>query len=99
MASRQRLRLQGVAKTPPAIEGIPWPAHTLGDGARSKPVMVNAAMLGRIAQHLKAQEWARAMGRSRSTPSGLRLEKWAERWSRDKQLEGGGLAGSPATGE
>jgi len=61
--------------------------------------MVNAAMLGRIAQHLKAREWARAMGRSQNTPAGLRLEKWAESWSRNKQLEERGLAGSPVTGE
>jgi len=56
-------------------------------------------MLSRIAQHLKALEWARAMGKSQSTPAGLRLEKWAESWSRNKQLEERGLAGSPATGE
>lgn len=84
---------------PERSEGIPWRAHTLGDGARSKPVMVNAAMLSRIAQHLKAQEWARALGRTQSTPAGLRLEKWAENWSRNQQLKGRGLAESLARRE
>jgi hypothetical protein len=39
------------------------------------------------------------MGRRQSTPLGCGLEKWAERWSRNKQLEERGLAGSLRTGE
>lgn len=99
MVSPQRIRLQARTKTHPADEGIPWRAHRLGDEGRSKPVVVNAAMLSRIAQHLKAREWARARGKRQRTPSRLGLEKWAERWSRNKQLEERGLARSLATGE
>lgn len=99
LVSPQRIRLLAVAKTQPTDEGIQWRAHRLGDEVRSKAVAVNAATVGRIAQHLKAREWARARGRRQSTPSGLGLEKWAERWSRNKQLEERGLARSLATGE
>ncbi len=99
MVSPQRIRLQGVARTQPTDEGIQWRAHRLEDEGRSKPVVVNAAMVSRIAQHLKAREWARARGRRQSTPSGRGLEKWAERWSRNRQLEERGLAGSLATKE
>ena len=99
MVSPRRMRLQAVTKTHPTDEGIQWRAHRLEDEGRSKAVTVNAAMLSRIAQHLKAREWARAMGRRQSTPSGLGLEKWAERWSRNKQLEGRGPAGSLRIGE
>lgn len=97
--SPQRIRLQGVAKTHPADEGIPWRAHRLGDDGRSKPVVVNAAMVSRIAQHLKAREWARAMGKRQSTPLGSGLEKWAETWRRNKELEERRLAGPPAAGD
>ena len=96
--SPQRIRLQGVAKTSPADEGIRWPARRLGDEVSSKPVAVNAATVGRIAQQLKAWEWARAVGKRQGTPLGLRLEKWAETWRRDKELEERRLAGSPTSG-
>jgi hypothetical protein len=88
-----------MTKTHPTDEGIQWRAHRLGDEVRSKAVAVNAATVGRIAQHLRAREWARAMDRRQSTPLGSGLEKWAERWSRNKQLEERGLAGSLRTGE
>jgi len=96
VVSPQRIRL---TKTQPADEGIPWRAHRLGDEGRSKPVAVNAAMVSRIAQHLKARERARATGKRQSTPLGLGLEKWAERWSRNKQLDDRGLSGTLRTGE
>jgi len=99
VVSPRRMRLQAVTKTHPTDEGIQWRAHRLGDEVRSKAVAVNAATVGRIAQHLKAREWARARGRRQSTPSGLGLEKWAERWSRNKQLEERGPTGSLRIGE
>jgi len=96
VVSALRTRLPAMPQTSPADEGIQWPARRLGDEVSSKPVAVNAATLGRIAQQLKAWEWARAKGKRQGTPLGLRLEKWAETWRRDKELEERRLAGSPA---
>lgn len=98
VVSALRTRLPAMPQTSPADEGIRWPARRLGDEVSSKPVAVNAATLGRIAQHLKAWEWARAVGKRQGTPSGLRLEKWAETWRRNKELEERRLAGSPTLG-
>ena len=64
-----------------------------------RQVVMNAAMVSRVAHHLKAREWARAMGKRRSTPLGFRLEKWAETWRRNKELEEKRLAGSPTLGD
>ena len=96
VVSALRTRLPAMPQTSPADEGIRWPARRLGDEVSSKPVAVNAATLGRIAQHLKAREWARAMGKRQGTPLGSGLEKWAEAWRRNKELEERRLAGPPA---
>ena len=98
VVSALRTRLPAMPQTSPADEGIRWPARRLGDEVSSKPVAVNAATVGRIAQQLKAWEWARAVGKRQGTPLGLRLEKWAETWRRDKELEERRLAGSPTSG-
>lgn len=95
LVSPQRIPLHTMSRTHPTDEVIQWRARRLGDGGRSRPVVLNAAMVSRIAQHLKATEWARARGKRRTTPSGSDLEKWAERWSRNKELEERRLAGSP----
>jgi hypothetical protein len=97
VVSALRTRLPAMPQTSPADEGIQWPARRLGDEVSSKPVAVNAATLGRIAQHLKAWEWARAVGKRQGTPLGLRLEKWAETWRRNKELEERRLVGSPTS--
>jgi len=75
---------------------IGWaPYRWQDDDEPKRQVVMNAATLSRIAQHLKAREWARAMGKRQSTPLGFRLEKWAETWRRNKELEEKRLAGSP----
>ena len=96
VVSALRTRLPAMPQTSPADEGIQWPTRRLGDEVSSKPVAVNAATVSRIAQHLKAREWARAMGKRPSAPLESGLEKWAETWRRNKELEERRLAGSPA---
>lgn len=56
-------------------------------------VVLNGAMMGRIVQTLRAREWARATGRRTGAPLGSDLEAWAERWSRNQQIESKGLPG------
>jgi hypothetical protein len=74
---------------------IGWRPHRWRDADNPRPVVLNSAMVSRIAQHLKAREWARAMGKRLSTPFGSGLEEWAETWKRNKELEERRLVGSP----
>jgi hypothetical protein len=76
-------------------ETLGWRPRRWRDEQGATAVLLNAATLNRIAQHLKAREWARAMGKGLSTPLGSRLEEWAETWKRNKELEEGRLVGSP----
>lgn len=99
LASPQRIRLPALTKTHRTDEGIQWRSQRLGGEGSTKPLAFNAAMVSRIAQHLKAREWARAMGKRQGTPLGFRLEKWAETWRRNKELEEKRLAGSPTLGD
>ena len=99
LASPQRIRLPALTKTHPRDEGIQWRARRLGGEGSTKPLTLNAAMVSRIAQHLKAREWTRARGKRQGTPLGSGLEKWAETWRRNKELEEKRLAGSPTLGD
>jgi len=68
--------------------GIIWTQHRLHPEERPRQIKMNAAMINSIAQHLKAREWARAMGKTRRQPNGgYDLEKAAEQWKRQKELE------------
>jgi len=52
-------------------------------------------MICTIAQHLRAREWARAMGKTRrQSNDGYNLEKAAEQWKRQKELEQRGFPGT-----
>lgn len=73
---------------------IGWRPHRWRGEDNARPVVLNSAMVSRIAQHLKAQEWARAMGKRPSTPSESGLEEWAETWKRNRELEERRLVGS-----
>jgi hypothetical protein len=75
---------------------IGWRPHRWRDEQGATAVLLNAATLSRIAQHLKAREWARAVGRRPNTPLGFGLEEWAETWRRNKELEERRLAGPSA---
>ena len=67
---------------------IIWTQHRLHPEERPRQIKMNAAMINSIAQHLKAREWARAMGKTRRQPNGgYDLEKAAEQWKRQKELE------------
>jgi hypothetical protein len=77
-------------------ETLGWRPRRWRDEQGATAVLLNAATLSRIAQHLKAREWARAMGKRLSTPLGFGLEEWAETWRRNKELEERRLAGPPA---
>lgn len=69
-------------------EEIIWTQHRLHPEERPRQIKMNAAMICTIAQHLRAREWARALGKTRRQPSdGYDLEKAAERWRRQKELE------------
>lgn len=90
----QRMPLRRRASDRPAEGGFAWKPLPRGDEAQPKQVTLNAAMVTRIAQHLKATEWARAMGRKTSMPLGPDLEGWAERWKRTRLAEGRQSGGS-----
>jgi len=67
---------------------IIWTQHRLHPEEGPRQIKMNAAMINAIAQHLKAREWARAMGKTRRQPNGgYDLEKAAEQWKRQKELE------------
>ena len=69
-------------------EEIIWKQQRLHPEERPRQVKMNAAMINAIAMHLKAREWARAMGKTRRQPNGgYDLEKAAEQWKRQKELE------------
>lgn len=95
----QRIALQAKAKAHATNGEISWRPHRWGDQDKPRRVMLNPAMVSRIAQHLKATEWARAKGKSRARPTTLSLEKWAETWRRNKQQEERSLSGSLRPGE
>lgn len=75
---------------------IVWRPHRWRDEDNPRPVVLNSAMVSRVAQHLKAREWARAVGRRPNTPLGFGLEEWAETWRRNKELEERRFAGPSA---
>jgi len=69
-------------------EEIIWKQHRLHPEERPRQIKMNAAMINSIAQHLRAREWAKAMGKTRRQPNnGNDLEKAAEQWKRQKELE------------
>ncbi len=76
-------------------EPLGWAPYRSREEDKPRAVILNAAMVSRIAHHLKAREWARARGKRQGTPLGFRLERWAEKWNRNKELEEKRLAGSP----
>lgn len=70
-------------------EEIIWRQRRLYPEKRPRQVKMNAAMISSIARHLRAREWARAMGKARKQPNdGYELEKAAEQWERQKNLSG-----------
>lgn len=83
----QRVPLKARAEAKATYGEIGWRPHRRGDEDKPRQVMLNAAMISRIAQRLKANEWARAMGKTRARPSSSSLEKWAEAWRRDRQQQ------------
>lgn len=73
-------------------EEVIWRQHRLHPEERSRQIKMNAAMICTIAMHLRAREWARAMGKTRRQPNdGYDLEKAAEKWWRRKELEKRGI--------
>jgi len=69
-------------------EEIIWKQHRLHPEERPRQIKLNAAIICTIAQHLKAREWARARGKTRrQQDNGEGLEKLAEQWQRQKELE------------
>ncbi len=75
-------------------EEIIWRQHRLHPEQRPRQIKMNAAMICTIARHLRAREWAGAMGKTRRQPNdGYNLEKAAERWKRQKEPEKRGFSG------
>ena len=75
-------------------EEVVWRQHRLHPEERPRQIKMNAAMICTIALHLRAREWARAMGKTRRQPNdGYNLEKAAEHWKRQKELEQRGFLG------
>jgi len=76
-------------------EEMIWKQHRLHPEERPRQIKMNSAMINSIAQHLRAREWARAMGKTRRQPNGgYDLEKAAEQWKRQKELEQRGFQGT-----
>ena len=75
-------------------EEMVWRQHRLHPEERPRQIKMNAAMINSIAQHLRAREWARAMGKRRQPGNGYDLEKAAEQWKRQKELEQRGFSGA-----
>jgi|GEM_PF-1353120 len=76
-------------------EDIVWKQHRLHPEERPRQIKMNAAMICTIAMHLKAREWARAMGKTRRQPNdGYNLEKAAEQWKRQRELNQRGFPGT-----
>lgn len=92
----QRVALQARPNGPRTDGEVAWRRQSWGDGAPPRRVVVmNAAMVSRIAQCLRAREWARAIGADPRRRLGFDLEKWAEMWRQNKQFETRGLPGKP----
>jgi len=69
-------------------EEIIWKQQRLHPEERPRQVKMNAAMINSIAMRLRATEWARALGKTRrQQDNGEDLEKLAEQWKRQKELE------------
>ena len=80
-------------------EDIIWRQHRLHPEERPRGIKMNSAMICTIAQHLRAREWGRAMGKTRRSPNGsYNLEKEAERWKRQKEVEKRGFPGMDQRG-
>ena len=76
-------------------EEIIWKQHRLHPEERPRQIKMSAAMVNAIARHLRAREWARAMGKTRRQPNdSYDLEKAAEQWKRQKELERRGFPGA-----
>ena len=76
-------------------EQLIWKQHRLHPEERPRQIKMNAAMINSIAQRLRATEWARAMGKTRrQQDNGKGLEKLAEQWKRQKELEQRGFPGT-----
>ncbi|MBA7636252.1 hypothetical protein ES703_43868 [subsurface metagenome] len=76
-------------------EEIIWKQHRLHPEERPRQIKMNSAMINSIAQHLRAREWARAMGKTRrQSNDGYNLEKAAEQWKRQKEFEQRGFPGT-----
>jgi len=58
-------------------------------GGENQPgrVALNAALVSRIAQHLRATEWARARRMRPGARFAPNLESWAESWRRNQRSE------------
>ncbi|MFQ5814399.1 MAG: hypothetical protein ACE5I2_14575 [Anaerolineae bacterium] len=77
-------------------ETIGWRSHRWQEEDKPRRVVLNSAMISVLAMHLRAREWARAMGKpAQKGRTGFNLEKWAETWRRNKQLEERGLRSQP----
>jgi len=88
------VHLRVIDKSHRRDEEIIWTQHRLHPEERPRQVRMNAAMICAIAQHLRAREWARALGKTRRQPNdGYNLEKAAEQWKRQKELEQRGILG------
>lgn len=78
----QRVTLKARADGRRTHGEIGWRPYRCGDEDRPRRVVLNAAIVGRIAQRLRATEWARARGRKTRALLGPDLEAWAQRWRR-----------------
>ncbi len=84
----QRVALPPRAEGRSTDEGIAWRRRPWGDGAPPRQVVtLNAAMVSRIAQHLRAREWARAMRMRRRTEFMPSLGRRARRRQRVEESE------------
>ncbi len=80
-------------------EEIIWKQQRLHPEERLRQVKMNAAMVNSIAMHLRAREWARALGKTRrQQDNGEGLEKLAEQWKRQKELEQRSFPGTKQRG-
>jgi hypothetical protein len=82
MMALQRVPLKARADARRTDGEIGWRPYQCGVEGRSRRAVLNASIVGRIAQRLRATEWARARGRKTPAPLGSDLEAWAQRWRR-----------------
>lgn len=73
-----------------------WKQHRLHPEERPRQIKMNSAMINYIAMNLRTREWARAMGtgKRRRQRGVYDLEKAAEQWKRQKELEKRGFPGT-----